>query len=117
MRHVLGLGAWEGWEEGNGVVGLGVDEDEGKEVDWRGWMRAIRGEDEGGEEGDEEDEWGMETQQGAEEQGEDYEEEEEESDDERGWSDGEAREEDEGEEDEEEAPSKLNLLGRFGSRS
>ena len=126
MRHVLGLGAWEGWGEGDGVVGLGVDEDEEKEVDWRGWMGGMRGEDEGGggEEGDAEDEWGMEMQQGAEEEAEDYdEEEEEESDDGKGGSDGEAREEDEGEEDdeegnegEEEAPSKLNLLGRFGSR-
>ena len=131
MRHVLGLGAWEAWEEGDGVVGLGVDGGEGKEVDWRGWMGGMRGEDEGGgEEGDEEDEWGMEMQQGAGEEGEDYDEEEDESNDERGGSGDEARKEDEGEEEEEEeeepegeepegekaAPSKLDLLGRFGSR-
>lgn len=38
MRHVLGLGGWVAWEEGDGLA----DEDEGqggRGVDWQGWLK------------------------------------------------------------------------------
>ena len=44
MRHLAGLGDWEGWVEGEGVVGLG--EEGGAEVNWKGW---VGGMDAGGE--------------------------------------------------------------------
>lgn len=45
MRHVLGLGAWEGWEEGcaeGGIGGGGRGESGG--VDWRGFVGGMKGE-------------------------------------------------------------------------
>ena len=77
MRHVVGLGGWGGWREGDGVWGMrdglveredggeeeGGGEDwgdkgvwvrEGGEVDWEGWLEAAEGEKEG-EEDDAED--------------------------------------------------------------
>lgn len=45
MRHVLGLGGWEGWREGDGVVGLG-DEMGKSGVDWKGFVERMgRGDD------------------------------------------------------------------------
>ena len=46
MRHVLGLGAWEGWREGDGIVGLG---DEGKGIGVGKWARFLEGRRGGGE--------------------------------------------------------------------
>ncbi len=40
MRHLYGLERWEGWSEGDGVVGVGVV---GKrETDWKGFLRGRR---------------------------------------------------------------------------
>lgn len=39
MRHVIALGDWEGWREGDGLAGMG---EEGEEVDWRGWLEGRR---------------------------------------------------------------------------
>ena len=44
MRHLYGLGGWEGWKEGDGLV----SEDGAGEVDWAEWMDQW---------GDKEDEW------------------------------------------------------------
>lgn len=123
MRHVLGLGAWEGWGEGRGVVGLeswtgGGEED----VDWRGWMKGMNGE------GSDDD--GMEQDVGIDSEGAfDMQEEEDEGDGDEHQGDSNSDqsegtdydsiqvEEDENEVPEEEPlPTKLNLLGRFGSR-
>ena len=87
MRHLLGLGKWEGWREGMGVVGL--EEEEGRgEVDWEGWL-GLRGGSEGddeeveggnavgegrgawGDEEDEEEEEEEEEEEGGEERNED----------------------------------------------
>ncbi|KAF2639656.1 DNA mismatch repair protein MutL [Massarina eburnea CBS 473.64] len=40
MRHLYGLEKWEGWREGDGVVGLG---EVGMGVDWGGWMQRMKG--------------------------------------------------------------------------
>lgn len=40
MRHVLGLGAWEGWREGMGEEGPGAKSRE--EVDWNGWSKRMK---------------------------------------------------------------------------
>ena len=40
MRHVLGLGAWEGWMEGMGKEGPEVMSQE--EVDWKGWFKRMK---------------------------------------------------------------------------
>ncbi|KAL8726463.1 MAG: hypothetical protein Q9166_006694 [cf. Caloplaca sp. 2 TL-2023] len=49
MRHVIGLGAWEGWREGDGLCRGGEEEEEGGGViDWQGWL-ALRKEEEGDE--------------------------------------------------------------------
>ncbi|OCK78194.1 DNA mismatch repair protein MutL [Lepidopterella palustris CBS 459.81] len=40
MRHLFGLEGWKGWEEGDGVVGLG--EDGGRKTDWKCYMNEIR---------------------------------------------------------------------------
>lgn len=37
MRHLFGLEAWEGWSEGDGVVGL-VGQDGGMGVNWGAWV-------------------------------------------------------------------------------
>ncbi|KAL6719884.1 ATP-binding mismatch repair protein [Lecanora helva] len=39
MRHVCGLEGWDGWQEGDGLVGL---EEEREEVDWGGWVASMR---------------------------------------------------------------------------
>ena len=115
MRHVLGLGAWESWHEGDGLVGLGANEEGEKRVNWREWMNAeerIEDEDNtatGSLEAEEKEDYDE-----TDEQSEGYEDEEGEDEGE-GEDDGDDR--DEGEADEEAVgPSKLNLLGRFGSR-
>ena len=106
MRHVLGLGAWGSWREGDGLVGLGANETGDKTVNWREWMNT---------EGRFEDEENMPTGSLEAEEREDYDETDEQNEryeDEEGED-----EEGEGEADEEAVgPSKLNLLGRFGSR-
>lgn len=59
MRHVLGLGDWQGWEE-DGVESFGPGMADGKEVDWRRFVRAMKGVEEedgsGGSESGEEEE-------------------------------------------------------------
>jgi DNA mismatch repair protein PMS2 len=40
MRHVLGLGSWEGWMEGMGDQGAGGTRP--KEVDWKGWTERMK---------------------------------------------------------------------------
>ncbi|KAL8765235.1 MAG: hypothetical protein Q9209_007628 [Squamulea sp. 1 TL-2023] len=44
MRHVIGLGAWEGWEEGDAVMRPGDEEKEeaGDLVDWGLWLARKR---------------------------------------------------------------------------
>lgn len=42
MRHLASLGQWEGWGEGEGVVGLGEVGRAGK-TDWKGFMEGKRG--------------------------------------------------------------------------
>lgn len=37
MRHVLSLGAWEGWREGQGLIGMGEEYDEAV-PDWRRFL-------------------------------------------------------------------------------
>ncbi|KAL8963313.1 MAG: hypothetical protein Q9193_000416 [Seirophora villosa] len=40
MRHVIGLRTWRGWEEGDGLVGMG---EEAEEIDWTGWLEGRGG--------------------------------------------------------------------------
>lgn len=40
MRHVLGLGPWEGWREGMGNEGSETQSQE--EVDWNGWFKRTK---------------------------------------------------------------------------
>ncbi|KAI9793799.1 MAG: hypothetical protein M1833_000522 [Piccolia ochrophora] len=83
MRHLVGLGGWRGWQEGQGVVGLesdgGDEEGEGEgEVDWEAYARAPvakRGM-EGAEEEDEDDRDDGDAEDGDDEHGEEEEEEE-----------------------------------------
>ncbi|KAL8906609.1 MAG: hypothetical protein Q9207_001933 [Kuettlingeria erythrocarpa] len=42
MRHVIGLRDWEGWREGDGLMGMAEDEEEA--IDWKGWLSERRGE-------------------------------------------------------------------------
>ena len=126
MRHVLGLGAWDSWHEGDGLVGMGVNEAGEKNVSWREWMNA---------EGHIEDEENMPTGSlEAEEEDNDDEDERNEGDEDEAEAEAEDETEDEDKEDEvgegddgddgdegdgdevATGPSKLNLLGRFGSR-
>lgn len=150
MRHVMGLGAWAGWEEGDGVIGLGGDEGGEKEVDWRGWITGASVVTADDDEGHMTNEYGVEMMEGegnGEDEGDAQDDEEKEGGEEvtehshSDLGDGEANgedEEDAQEEEEEEegseevpeysdndmgaggeeatGPSKLNLLGRFGSR-
>lgn len=47
MRHVCGLGDWEEWKEGDGLVGM---EEEMERVDWGGWIerrRELQGSEQG----------------------------------------------------------------------
>ena len=39
MRHVCGLEGWEGWEEGDGLMGM---EEEGVELGWGAWVEEVR---------------------------------------------------------------------------
>ncbi|KAL8778476.1 MAG: hypothetical protein Q9213_007399 [Squamulea squamosa] len=50
MRHVIGLGAWEGWKEGDGVMTPGDEEKEeaGNLVDWGLWLAWKRNEEQEG---------------------------------------------------------------------
>lgn len=41
MRHVIGLRDWEGWKEGDGLMGMGEDEEEA--IDWKGWLSERKG--------------------------------------------------------------------------
>ena len=56
MRHVCGLEGWVGWKEGEGVVGLEDEEEEGEGIDWKGWVEERMEEVEVGEMGEEEEE-------------------------------------------------------------
>lgn len=122
MRHVLGLGAWDSWHEGDGLVGMGANEAGEKNVSWREWMNAeARIEDEesmptGSIEAEEKEDDDDKDEQNEGEEEEDDEDEDEDGDEEvEGEGDGDDG--DEGDGDEAAAgPSKLNLLGRFGSR-
>ncbi|KAH7385200.1 hypothetical protein DE146DRAFT_666498 [Phaeosphaeria sp. MPI-PUGE-AT-0046c] len=40
MRHLFGLEAWEGWNVGDGVVGVG--EKKGERVDWGAWVEGSK---------------------------------------------------------------------------
>ncbi|KAL8859301.1 MAG: hypothetical protein Q9178_004239 [Gyalolechia marmorata] len=51
MRHVIGLGTWEGWEERDGVMGLGREED--------GLEARRKGQEEGGKIGEEMINWNL----------------------------------------------------------
>ena len=48
MRHVCGLEGWDGWSEGDGIVGL---EEEPEHVDWGRWVSNMRSRQEGIENG------------------------------------------------------------------
>lgn len=39
MRHVCGIEGWEGWEEGDGLMGM---EEEGVELGWGAWVEEVR---------------------------------------------------------------------------
>lgn len=54
MRHVIGLGAWDEWREGDGLCASAGEGGEGVAVDWKGWL-ASRQDEEGYEETDFED--------------------------------------------------------------
>lgn len=45
MRHIMGLRAWQGWKEGDGVQGL--EESDGREepIDWCRWLGSLTTED------------------------------------------------------------------------
>ncbi|KAL9588630.1 MAG: hypothetical protein Q9203_002557 [Teloschistes exilis] len=49
MRHVLGLGSWVAWEEGDGLAD--EDEEERGRVDWQGWLEGRKEVDGVGSEG------------------------------------------------------------------
>lgn len=55
MRHLAGLADWDGWQEGQGIVGLG---EEGSAVDWAAWVGRLNREAEifGREGGDDDEE-------------------------------------------------------------
>ena len=112
MRHVLGLGAWDGWEEGNGVVGLGEDGGSEKEVDWKNWMGKANVESAEDVDSSTEDQSGLEIMEEDnnsedEEQASEESEEEEDNDEQEA---GDASDEDVGDDEEHEAigPSRLN---------
>lgn len=78
MRHVCGLEGWEGWREGDGVVGLEDGElGGGKGVDWKGWVEERMAEEGSGEMEEEEEEEEGDMVEGSEEGSEDEGEEEE----------------------------------------
>ncbi|KAL8740813.1 MAG: hypothetical protein Q9190_006521 [Brigantiaea leucoxantha] len=57
MRHVMGLGAWRGWKEGDGVSEVGEMKEGGAEpIDWSGWLEETRQSLDEQEEEDEEEE-------------------------------------------------------------
>ncbi len=112
MRHLLGLGEWQGWREGDS----GGDIYASREVDWSGWMGRMRGTGDAGqfqqnfeEEQEllENDEEGEDIELG-EENGDSEREEEADSND-----DGEANEQDEEEGHEVEASLIYTLRSRF----
>ena len=106
MRHVLGLGNWQAWKEGDGEdIGSAAPDSNARRIGWDGWMRKMRGTDENGtwegigleldqdiDGGDGEDEEASEGVEGSGESEEGEEEDEKDIDEE---------EEEEGEEDEE----------------
>lgn len=47
MRHVFGLGSWEGWMEGNGETDM-VTAEKAQKIDWGTWMQKTRAIGEGG---------------------------------------------------------------------
>ncbi|KAI9769822.1 MAG: hypothetical protein M1840_003816 [Geoglossum simile] len=59
MRHLMGMGLWEGWEEGDGVVGVGR-EGRRNAVDWGRYVdeMGVEGVDGGEEEEDEDEQYG-----------------------------------------------------------
>lgn len=44
MRHIMGLRAWQGWKEGDGVQGLESDASE-EPIDWGRWLDSLATED------------------------------------------------------------------------
>ncbi|KAL9020198.1 MAG: hypothetical protein Q9185_002568 [Variospora sp. 1 TL-2023] len=40
MRHVTGLRTWQGWQEGDGLVGMG---EEAEGINWTGWLAGREG--------------------------------------------------------------------------
>ncbi|KAL8929205.1 MAG: hypothetical protein Q9208_001288 [Pyrenodesmia sp. 3 TL-2023] len=50
MRHVLGLRDWESWKEGDGLVGMGDEEEE--RIDWKGWLGERKRKERGAAESD-----------------------------------------------------------------
>ena len=64
MRHVCSLEGWGGWEEGDGVVGM---EEEGCEIDWKGWVQGKEEEQEVDSAGEDQEE-DIETQNDKEEE-------------------------------------------------
>ena len=82
MRHVCGLEGWEGWREGEGVVGL-ENGGEREGLDWKAWVEERMAEAESEETGEEEEEMvegGEEGTDYGDEEDEDKEEEEENAD-------------------------------------
>ena len=117
MRHVLGLGPWQGWEEGDGIVGLAECEKREKKVDWKGWMSGVSVEATDDDEEDmyDEDEVEMMGKANSEEDEEGLQEDEAVESEEMAARSGDDRAEEDEEEEESIGPSRLNLLGRFGS--
>ena len=52
MRHICGLGEWEGWTEGDGLTGM---EEEIETVDWGSWISGMNGRQEDSDIGDDHD--------------------------------------------------------------
>ena len=55
MRHVLSLAGWEGWTEGDGVVGLEHQQPD-RGCDWKEFIRGVREPEEEDGDGDDDDE-------------------------------------------------------------
>ncbi|KAL8762195.1 MAG: hypothetical protein Q9184_001753 [Pyrenodesmia sp. 2 TL-2023] len=50
MRHVIGLSDWEGWKEGDGLVGM--EDEEEKRIDWKAWLSERKNREKGEAESD-----------------------------------------------------------------